>query len=422
MMFRYASFGDKLMWWLAALAATLFGGALPGFCIIFGDLIQDVGAQQMDNLTSSAVWMTVIGVIAALFSATFIALFSLFAVSATHKIQIQYFRAALKKDATYYDLHNTNQMSAKIAKECSAICRGSGDKTGLIIYALSTFVTGFAAAFFLGWWMSVLLLAMVPILAITGAGFGLILGDTMKEQMRAYAQSAGYAEQALTAIKVVHTYGQELLEMKNYNKYLQQAKSVGKTQALKKAVGNSVIITIFFFFYAYTFYVGALLRFHQVEMSKDKVYTGGAIVAIMFCIVFGGFSVGSAGPPFVALTEGKVAGKMAFDVIDQKPGIETNDPSKTTFEKEKHSGDLTLSNVTFRYPTKTEVPQIQDLSLTFKRGETTALVGESGSGKSTVIQLLERFYDPEVGTVAVNGQDIKSFNLNSFRRSMGYVS
>jgi ABC-type multidrug transport system fused ATPase/permease subunit len=55
------------------------------------------------------------------------------------------------------------------------------------------------------------------------------------------------------------------------------------------------------------------------------------------------------------------------------------------------------------------------VNLTFKRGETTALVGESGSGKSTIIQLLERFYDPSSGRVAINGTDLKDFNLSSFR-------
>lgn len=176
--------------------------------------------------------------------------------------------------------------------------------------------------------------------------------------MKAYAQSAGYAEQALQAIKVVQTYGQELLEMKNYNKYLSQAKKVGKAQALKKAVGNTIVLVMFFCFYAYTFFIGGLLKYNKTEMSPGQVYTGGAIVGIMFCVLFGGFSLGGAGPHFVALTEGKIAGKMAFDVISHKSGIDTNDETKIPYEKESHAGDLTLENVTFRYPTKAEVPQI----------------------------------------------------------------
>jgi ATP-binding cassette subfamily B (MDR/TAP) protein 1 len=119
--------------------------------------------------------------------------------------------------------------------------------------------------------------------------------------MKAYAQSAGYAEQALSAIKVVHTYGQELLELKNYGKYLQQAKTVGKRQAFKKGFGNTATLVLFFTFYAYTFYIGGRLRNDKVKMGNGEVYTGGAIVAIMFCILLGGFSLGQAAPHFVAL-------------------------------------------------------------------------------------------------------------------------
>jgi len=228
LMFKYASCGEKLMWITATVSAFVFGGALPGFCLVFGDMIQDVGGGTMESLTSSAKIMTYVGVGAALLSFGFIALYSVFSVRVAHRIQIEYFKAALKKDAAYFDVNNTNQISAKIAKECSAIQRGSGDKTGLIVYGVSSFFIGFGVAFYMGWFMSTLLLVILPLLAIMGGVFASVLGETLKEQMKAYAQSAGYAEQALSAIKVVHTYGQEELEMKNYGKYLEQAKTVGK--------------------------------------------------------------------------------------------------------------------------------------------------------------------------------------------------
>jgi ATP-binding cassette subfamily B (MDR/TAP) protein 1 len=218
--FKYASAKEKCMWFSATLFAFFFGGALPGFCLVFGDMIQDVGGGSFDSLGGSAKWMVIIGALAFVCSFGFIALYSLFAVSVSNKIQVEYFKAALKKDAAYYDVHNTNQISAKIAKECQAVQRGAGDKTGLIIMGISSFFIGFGVAFYLGWFMSVLLIGIFPLMLLAGGVFTSILSATMKEQMKAYAQSAGYAEQALSAIKVVHTYGQELLEMKNYRKYL----------------------------------------------------------------------------------------------------------------------------------------------------------------------------------------------------------
>ena len=196
---------------------------------------------------------------------------------------------------------------------------------------------------------------------------------------------------------------------------------MGKKQALKKALGNTFVLVLFFAFYAYTFFVGTLLKYYKVEMREGVVYSGGAIISIMFCVLFGGFGLGGAGPHFLAMNEGRIAGRMAFEVINHKPKIDCNDTTKAQYDKQNDFGDVSFENVTFRYPTKPEVPQIKDLTLNFKRGQTSALVGESGSGKSTIIQLIERFYDPESGSVKINGKDLKDFNLNSVRRAIGYV-
>lgn len=221
LVFRYASPKEKMMWYWATFCSIAFGGALPSFCLIFGDMINDVGTGSFDMLKDSAKWMSIIGSVATICSFSFIALYSVFAVQIAAKIQIEYFKSALTKDAAYYDEHNTNQMSAKISKECQAIQRGAGDKTGLIIFGIGSFFVGFAIAFTWGWFMTCLLIVILPLMGLGGSLFALVLSGTLKEQMKAYSQSAGYAEQAIAAIKVVQTYGQELLEMKNYNKYLQ---------------------------------------------------------------------------------------------------------------------------------------------------------------------------------------------------------
>jgi ATP-binding cassette subfamily B (MDR/TAP) protein 1 len=71
--------------------------------------------------------------------------------------------------------------------------------------------------------------------------------------------------------------------------------------------------------------------------------------------------------------------------------------------------------VNFSYPSRPDNPVLKDFSCVFEKGKTTALVGFSGSGKSTVIQLIERFYDPTSGSVELDGQEIKSLNLRSIR-------
>ena len=77
--------------------------------------------------------------------------------------------------------------------------------------------------------------------------------------------------------------------------------------------------------------------------------------------------------------------------------------------------------MTFRYPTRPEQKILDNFSAKFEEGKTTAIVGLSGSGKSTIVQLIERFYDPEAGEVTIDGINIKSLNLRELRRKIGYV-
>lgn len=181
LVFRYASSKEKMMWFWATICSVLFGGALPSFCLIFGDMINDVGTGNFDMLKDSAKAMSIIGVVATICSFSFIALYSVFAVEIAAKIQVEYFKAALTKDAAYYDEHNTNQISAKISKECQAIQRGAGDKTGLIIFGVASFFCGFAISFYMGWFMTSLLIVILPLMAVCGSLFAIVLSGTMKE-------------------------------------------------------------------------------------------------------------------------------------------------------------------------------------------------------------------------------------------------
>jgi ATP-binding cassette subfamily B (MDR/TAP) protein 1 len=287
-------------------------------------------------------------------------------------------------DAAYYDEHSSLEMAAKIAKETSAIQRGTGEKVGNIIMAATSFLLGFLFAFYFGWLLTLILLAAFPIMAVMGVAMGIAMQDGFKESMRAYAQSSGYAEQALHAIKVVHTYGQELLEMENFNKYLSRTREIGKKQSLKKSIGTSLMFMLIFGFYGYSFYWGGYLRYNDIK-NGDVEYTGGSVIGVLFCVIFGAFNLGGAGPHFVSLAEGKIGGKLAFEVIEQLPKIEPNDKKAIQLVKENVKGTFEFKNVYFKYPTRPELQVMNNLNLTIEGGKTTALVGPSGSGKSTII-------------------------------------
>lgn len=131
-------------------------------------------------------------------------------------------------------------------------------------------------------------------------------------------------------------------------------------------------------------------------------------------------SLGQTSPSVNAFAAGQAAAYKMFETIERKPKIDASDNTGIVLENVR--GEIELRDVHFRYPARPEVQIFSGFTLHVPSGKTAALVGQSGSGKSTVISLLERFYDPEAGQVLIDGVDLKKLRLTWIRGHMGLVS
>jgi ABC-type multidrug transport system fused ATPase/permease subunit len=171
------------------------------------------------------------------------------------------------------------------------------------------------------------------------------------------------------------------------------------------SAGLSIVYVIIFGFYAYAFYFGAMMRWSPdkwfINDYTNERYTGGEIMGIIFMILFGIFQLTAIGPNLKALTEGKIGAKLAYDTIDHIPLV--NPKAKGGSQLQNPQGQINFENVEFTYPTRKDLKVLKSLTCSFDAGKTTAIVGPSGSGKSTIIQMVERFYRPNGGTITIDG-------------------
>ena len=376
---------------------------------------------DMSDLKGQSLFMLYVGVGTFLVVWLMISLLSIFAENIAYKTKISYFKAMLEKDAGFYDENSAMSVASRISKETAAIHRGLGEKVGQVVMSYSALLIGFVFAFVIGWYYSLILVASMPVIMCAGGLAGAALMSGMAEAMRAYANSAGYAEQAIQAIKVVHTYGQEALEQRIYTSQLVKTRGNAALQTFKSAFGQGCMFFTFFAFYCYGFYFGGFLRWTEARDQSGEIYKSGTIIAIMFMIVMGAFQAGAAGPHIKAITEGKVAGKLAYDTINEAPVVDPNTPGEK-LKREDVVGRIEFKNVNFRYPTRKDLHVLKNFSCVFEAGKTTALVGPSGSGKSSIIQLIERFYEIEKGgEITLDGKVTRNLDLRSLRQNIGYV-
>jgi ATP-binding cassette subfamily B (MDR/TAP) protein 1 len=191
-----------------------------------------------------------------------------------------------------------------------------------------------------------------------------VLSTGYAQNMKAYSQSSGYAEQCLGAFRLVAAFGNEKIEMKNYFGHLETAKEAGRKSKTAGAVGIAVMYFAIFCCYSYAFYVGS----HFVEAGvynsgRGRPYTFGDVISCFFGILFGLFSFANVSNHMKGLVEAKVAGKFAFDIIDKVCPIKLDEEGK---EKHNLQGHIELKNVNFRYPTRVDQQILNDVSLTFE--------------------------------------------------------
>ena len=121
------------------------------------------------------------------------------------------------------------------------------------------------------------------------------------------------------------------------------------------------------------------------------------------------------------MAESRGSAKAIFDIIDRKSEIDINDKAGKILPKTM-KGDITFENVHFSYPQRKEIKILNGLNMKIPAGKTVALCGASGGGKSTIIQLLQRFYDPTMGTIKIDGIEIDRLDLEWLRSQMALVS
>ena len=131
-------------------------------------------------------------------------------------------------------------------------------------------------------------------------------------------------------------------------------------------------------------------------------------------------SLGQASPCLSAFAAGRAAAYKMFETINRKPEIDAYDTRGKKLEDIQ--GNIDLRDVYFSYPARPDEQIFNGFSLSIPSGTTAALVGQSGSGKSTVISLIERFYDPQAGEVLIDGTNLKEFQLKWIRERIGLVS
>jgi len=265
----------------------------------------------------------------------------------------------------------------------------------------------------MGWNITLVLLAVSPLLIMSGVFQSKFITKSTQTGLKKNSKANEVTSETMGGVRTVYSFVSETLLAQRHLRYLNEVTHSNIKNSHLMALGIAFVTFFRFAMYSIGMWYGC-------KLILDGEMDFGSVITVFFNIVFGGMAVGIASQilPDIAKAKGAAAG--IFSILDRSPLINTNEGAGLTLPK--LDGKLSFKNVTFTYPTRPETKVLRKLNLELLPGQKVALVGPSGSGKSTIIQLLERFYDPEKGTVMIDDIDIKSFDLKWYRRNLGLVS
>jgi ATP-binding cassette subfamily B (MDR/TAP) protein 1 len=379
----------------------------------------------------------------------------------TLNLKRKWFEAVVRQDMAYFDLQDVSGTATIISTNGAKYKKGVSKKLGAGVQFGCTVVAGFALAFYASWKVTLAVMGCVPIMAFaTGMVLKINQSKTSRDNA-AYSRAGAIVYQVAANIRTILALNacDEMIE--SFEAATEKAYDGAISQLVFLGIANGGLMSSFMLGYVVVVGFGSFLLYDAVrETGCDPSGAisgntacdpaGADIFLALMGVIFGGATipqisaameaiVGSRAacfPALLAISRKSASGDEQLDVENTErseklqsrstakalPKYAIDVSSNLGLKPKKVTGTIEFKDVTFSYPTRQEVQVFNGFSLTVEAGKTVALVGPSGSGKSTSIQLIERFYDPDFGTVTLDGHDMRELNVSWLRKHVGLVS
>ncbi|CAN1859957.1 ABC transporter B family member 2 [Linum perenne] len=400
-LFSFADLYDYFLMGLGSIGACVHGASVPVFFIFFGKLINIIGLAYLfpkeasHKVAKVACWMHS-------------------GERQAGKMRMAYLRALLNQDITLFDTEaSTGEVIAAITSDIIVVQDAISEKAGNFLHYFSRFVSGFIIGFAKVWQISLVTLSIVPFIALAGGIYAYVTIGLLARIRKSYVKAGEIAEEVIGNVRTVQAFAGEERAVRSYRDALSKTYEYGKKAGLAKGLGLGSVHCVLFFSWS------LLVWFVSIVVHKN-ISNGGESFTTMLNVVISGLALGQAAPDITAFVRAKAAAGPIFKMIERNTVSKTS--SKTGKKLTKLEGHVQFKDISFRYPSRPDVTIFNKLHLDIPSGKIVALVGGSGSGKSTIISLIERFYEPQSGQILIDGVNIKDLDLKWMRQQIGLVN
>ena len=331
--------------------------------------------------------------------------------------RLRYLHALLNKEVSYFDKHKTSEFPETMARECRQIEDGAGYQLMLLCRVIFSTLSNFLIPFCLSPQFTIVCTCFSLLAALINMLCTLVYTWKTRAKATAYTKVSGIAEESLTELNTVAAYTAEDYFSTRYDNELKNPLSEEQKAGVLRGMGLGIATSMWLLVAAVVPLLACVWLNHNVEnwIWGDHFSKSDAFI-IFYLTVYQANLFGNFSRAFQICVESRDACSRAVAFIEEPVQFRNGAVSVEI------KGKVQFKDIRFAYPTLPDKTVLNGVNFTSETGQRTAIVGESGEGKSTLLQLLERFYEPTSGAVLIDDIPVTDLDIDCVRRQIGYVS
>lgn len=369
---------------------------------------------DMAGITSCTLTLLGIGVWVLVSEFFTVALLTHSAARQTRVMREAVLESLVYQEMAYFDTSNPFSLSSDIGGNMVVIQEGLGRKMGQFVKHTTQVVLAVAVGIQRGWNVGLGIAATFPLFLISIYIFVSHISKSTNLESDEYSHAGAVAEEALSSVGTVMAFNAQASMAERFKTYLYSGDQ--QYRKLSKVIATAIAFIQFasFVLFGYGLWLGG----HLVANQDTVVPTMKKALPAIMVEIAGLLAIGSAAPALEALASARAAAAYILQIEKQRSLIDCRAIGR---ELDLLQGSITFKDVVFAYPTRPRELVLKSCSFTIPAGQRVALVGPSGGGKSTLINLIERLYDPAFGRVDIDGHDVKDLGVRWLRKQFGVV-